>query len=395
MRNKFLTIFLMLVICIFTFANVNAETKVNSIMDINTFEEVYKLSEQGEKIEIPFINVFSASATYDEIVKHSGLSIGSSTIDVNEKLEGVQTIISNDMVTIKGEVEHAIIIANNVVIEGKVSGDTLIFSSNVKILEGAKISRDIVIVSNALEIEGQVDGNVIAVVSDNTKISGKIGKDFRGIVGSIDVTDSEIKGNIYAKTDSDTTALLGKYENATIVKLDKDKEASKSSKVLDIIIKGIITVIIYTIVTFFVTKKDGNIVSKATSKFKQHTIYGVIMALVYFLLIVLLPILLIMLGAVGLGIVAWPILIFYLALFLFSISTSSLVVGMVIYESIKSKVGKYKIVSIAGIFAVLFILSNIPVLSYYVLVAINLVSLAVIITMITRKKKQEEKVENK
>ena len=395
MKNKFIAIFLLLIMCVFTLVNVNADTKDKSIIDINNFEEIYKLSEQGEKIDLPFINIFSASATYDDIVKHSGISLGSSTIDVNEKLEGIQTIISNDMVTIKGEVEHAIIIANNVVIEGKVTGDTLILSPSVTILKDAKISRDVIIVTNVLEFEGQVEGNLIAIISDSANISGKINKDFRCIVGNIDVTNSDIQGNIYVKTDSDTTALLQKYENAKVLKLSSEKEASKSSKILDIVIKGIITVVVYTAITFFVTKKQVNVVSKANAKFKEHTIYGVVLALIYFILLVLLPIILVLLGIIGLGIIAWPALIIYLSLFLLSISTSTLVVGMLIYEAVKSRVEKFKLVSIAGIFTVLFILSNIPVISYYVLVTINLVSLAVIITMITRKEKKEEKVNKK
>ena len=392
MKNKFLAIFLMLVICVFTFVNVNADTKDNGVIDINTFDEVVKLSEQGEKIDLPFVNIFSKAATYDEVIKHSGISLGSSTIDVNQKLEGIQTIISNDMVTIKGEIEHAIIFANNVVIDGKVTGDTLILSPSVKILKDAKISRDIVIVSNDLEIDGNIDGNVIAVISNSAKISGTIAKDFRAIAGNVDVENSDIKGNVYVKTDSDTSKLVEKYKDAKIVKLSTEKEENKSSKVLDIVIKGIITVVVYTAITFFVTRKDVNIVSKAYAKFKEHTIYGVVGAFIYFILIIILPIILILLGMIDLGAIAWPILIAYISLFMLSLSVSSLVVGMVIYEAIKKKAPKYKLAVIAAIFVVIYALISIPAISYYAKVAINLVSLAVIITMITRKEKKEEKV---
>lgn len=395
MKNKFLTIVLMLVVCLFTLVNVSADTKQNSVLDINSFSEVFKLSEQGEKIDLPFINIFSASATYDDIVKHSGISLGSSTIDVNEKLEGVQTIISNDMVTIKGEIEHAIIFANNVVIEGKITGDTLIVSPSVKILKDALISRDVIIVSNDLELEGKVDGNVISVISNSAKISGTIAKDFRAIAANLDVENSDIKGNVYVKTDMDTTKLLEKYKDAKVEKLTTEKESDKSSKILNIVIKGIITVVVYTAITFFITKKDINIVSKAYAKFKDHTIYGIIGAFLYFMLLIILPIILILLGIVDLGIIAWPILILYLSIFLLSISISTLVVGMVIYEAIKTKVTKYKLVTIAAIFLVLYVITNIPFISYYAVVAINLVSLAIIITMITRKEKVAVKADKK
>ena len=113
------------------------------------------------------------------------------------------------------------------------------------------------------------------------------------------------------------------------------------------------------------------------------------------MLLIILPIILILLGIVDLGIIAWPILILYLSIFLLSLSISTLVVGMVIYEAIKTKVTKYKLVTIAAIFLVLYVITNLPFISYYAVVAINLVSLAIIITMITRKEKVAVKADKK
>ena len=398
MKKKLLSILAIFVIAIFAVVSVNAatdeENKENdfSLFNVNSFSEVYKLSEQNGKIDIPFINIFSKGATYDKIVKHPGISIGSSTIDVNEKLEGLQLIISNDMISIKGEVENVIIFGKNVVVEGSISGDSVIFSENVTVTEKGKIASDVVIISNELEISGTVEGNLIAVVSGKSKINGTINGEYRTITGSIDVENSNIKGNVYIKTNADTSKVLEKYKNATIVAIKNEDSKDTGKEILDIVIKGIITVVIYTLVCFLITKKDNNIVAKMTNKFKEHTVYGIIMACIYLFVSLILPVILILLAVAGLGIVAWPILIVYLAILLISLSMSTLIVGMIIYEALKDKIEKYKLPAMAGIFIVLFVLSNIPAISHYALTTINLVSLAAIITLLTkRKNKKEEK----
>ena len=296
------------------------------------------------------------------------------------------------MISIKGEVENVIIFGKNVVVEGSISGDSVIFSENVTVTEKGKIASDVVIISNELEISGTVEGNLIAVVSGKSKINGTINGEYRTITGSIDVENSNIKGNVYIKTNADTSKVLEKYKNATIVAIKNEESKDTGKEILDIVIKGIITVVIYTLVCFLITKKDNNIVAKMTNKFKEHTVYGIIMACIYLFVSLILPVILILLAVAGLGIVAWPILIVYLAILLISLSMSTLIVGMIIYEALKDKIEKYKLPAMAGIFIVLFVLSNIPAISHYALTTINLVSLAAIITLLTkRKNKKEEK----
>ena len=123
------------------------------------------------------MNIFTNAATYDKDVTHSGISIGETTIDVNEKLEGMQVLFSTDMITIKGEVENSLIYANNVIIEGKLTGDSIILAPTVQIKEAAVIENDVIIIANNLDIAGTVKGNVIATVTEKTTVTGIINEE--------------------------------------------------------------------------------------------------------------------------------------------------------------------------------------------------------------------------
>lgn len=390
MKKKILGLF-MLVCTIFTVTS--SIFASDGLFQVSTVADIYKLSENSE-IVLPFMNMFSKAATYDKDVTHSGITFASNTMDVEKTLKGIHLIISSDMLNIKGEVEHLISYAKNIVITGKVSKDSLIMGRNVQIMDTAEISEDVIIVADNLEISGNVKGNVIAVVSNEMNVKGSIEKDLRVITGNITLGENLVKGKLYVKTDMDVTELKSMYPNGTFEILTKETKQDTGKKVLNIVTKGIITVVIYTFVAYLMFKKDNNIIKRATEKFKTNTIYGVVMGLLAFMLVIILPILLIMLATVGLGVVAWPSLIVYLGVILFSISVSTFVVGAAIFSSIEDKVKFNKIFAIAGIYIILFAICNVPYIAYYASVAINLISLSIIITGLTKKNK-EKKIEEK
>ena len=389
MRKKFLSIIAVMFVVLVSLTHVFA---ADGMFQLGAYEEIYKLSEQAQ-IDLPFLNVFTNAATYDENITHSGISFGQSTIDVDEKLEGMHILFTNDMITIKGEVENAVVYGSNVVIEGKITGDTIILAPTVQILEKAVIEKDVIIVANNLDIKGMVKGNVIATVSDKANITGKIEKDLRMVAENLTVDGANIKGEIYLETNADTTALKEKYPDATIKSLQETSEPETDW--FGIFTKGIITVVIYGVISFFVTRKDNNIASKAYNKFAKHTSYGLLMSVVLLMLLLVLPILLIVLAIVGLGIIAWPILIAYIALILLVGTTATLIVGMTIFEALKNKVRKYKILAIALIYIVLYALTQIPFIATYANMAILLIALAIVVTMITKKLPEENKEEVK
>lgn len=384
MRNKFLSILVIMLVVLVTFTNVNA---ADGMFHMGAYSDIYKLSEEAD-IDLPFINVFTKAATYDKAVTHSGISIGDTTIDVNEKLEGMQVLVSTDMVNIKGEVENSFIYANNVVIEGRLTGDTIIFAPTVQILKGAVVEKDVIIVANNLDIQGTVKGNVIATVSETAKVSGVINKDLRIITQELALENEKIKGDIYIETNADMSSIKEKYPKATVKTLTENVE--DETDWMGIITKGIITVVVYSGVCFFIIKKENNIVTKAYNKFKGHTMFGLVASLILIMALLILPIVLILLAVFGLGIVAWPILIAYLALMLFVISTAMLIVGATTFEAIKVKVDKFKIPAIALIFAVLYTLTQISGIAAYVNMAMFLIALGIIVTTLVKKDKVED-----
>lgn len=391
MAKKFFSILMVMFVVLVSLTNVHA---ADGLFHMGMYEDIYKLSEQSD-IDLPFFNMFVNAATYDKDVKHSGISFGSTTIDVNEKLEGMHAIISSDMVTIKGEVENSFIYANNVVIEGKLTSDSIIFAPTVQIKENAVIENDVIIVANNLDIAGTVKGNVIATVTEKTTVTGKINEDLRLMTTDLKLENEQIKGNIYVETSADMTSLKEKYPEATVKSLVEQVE--QETDWMGIITKGIITVIVYTFVAWLVTRKPNNIVERACEKFKAKTTFGLIASVITLMLALILPILLIVFALTGLGLIAWPILIAYVALLLLVATTAMLIVGMAIYDGVKGKVAKFKIPVIALIYAVLYVLTQITFVAAYANMAIMLIALAIVLTMFTKKKETKEQVtvENK
>lgn len=379
MIKKFLSILMIMFVILVSVTNVHA---ADGLFHTGMYEDIYKLSEQSD-IDLPFLNMFMNAATYDKDVNHSGISFGSTTIDVNEKLEGMHAIISSDMVTIKGEVENAFIYANNVVIEGKIASDSIIIAPTVHIKPNAVIGKDIIIMANNLTIEGTVNGNVIATVTEKATVSGKINNDFRIVATDLIFENEQISGDVYVETAKDMTTLKEKYPNAVVKNVVL--EAEQQIDWMSVISNGIVTVIVYTLVAWLLTRKENNIVEKACAKFKANTTYGLIIAIIVTMFILAAPIFLILLGAIRLGFVAWPIFIAHISLLLFVGTTAMLISGAALYNTIKNKVGKFKIPAIALIYIVLYVLKQITVISAYVNIAMFLIALALVVTMITRK----------
>ena len=392
MNKKILIVMLALVVMVSALTNTYA---ADNFLNLGIFETAYKLSNEAN-IRLPFINIFAKGATYDEVVEHSGISIGESTIDVDEKLEGIHLILSQDMVTIKGEVEHGIIYGTNIVVEGKISGDTILMANSIKILEDAIVEKDVIMVGDVLEMNGTVKGNLIGAVSQ-VNLKGTIEGDMRLDTTSLSLDSGIVEGNIYIRVPEgvtkNITGVTEKYPNAVIDEQIQTTENNVDGEyIAKIVFDGVKVVIIYTIIGLIITKKENNIVRKAAARFTENSSFGMLTGVAMLMLALVIPILLIVLGCIGLGTIAWPVLIVYLALILLSISISSFVVGMTIYQALKSRIGKYKIPVLAGVFAVIYTLTKVPYISGYMLIAINVVSMAVIMSYIFKREENKNTV---
>ena len=383
MKKKIVAILFVFVLMLTTFSNAYGV----ELLNLGIYETAYRLSKDND-INLPFINVFDKSATYDKTVKHSGITFGETTIDVEDKLEGVHAILTGDMVTIKGEVEHGVILANNVVVEGKISDDTVIIAKKVQVMENAVVERDIVIVSTDLDVLGTVKGNLIAASLD-AKVSGTIEQDLRIVTGTLNLENSTIKGKLEAEVDFEDVKqeILTAYPEAVV---ELNVKEDNSVNVTKIVIKGIKTVLVYTFIAAVITKKNKSVATKMSARFMENSTFGILSSAAVLTLAPLLLIVLTFAGVVGLGIIAWPVLIIFTAVILLALVTSQLIVGLFIYEVIKKKASKYRIPTLAIIYTVLFALTQIPVVYSYAIVAISLVALGIVLTYIFKRNETSE-----
>ena len=383
MKKKIVAILFVFVLMLTTFSSAYGI----ELLNVGIYETAYRLSKDND-INLPFINVFDKSATYDKTVKHSGITFGETTIDVEDKLEGVHAILTDDMVTIKGEIEHGVILANNVVIEGKISDDTIIIAQTVKITEKAIVERDILVIATDLAVLGTVKGNLIAVSTD-AKVSGVIEQDLRIVTCTLNLENSTIKGKLEAEVDFEGVKkdILTAYPEAVVALNVKE---DNSVNVVKIVLKGIKTVLVYTFIAAVITKKNKSVATKMSARFMENSTFGILSSAAVLTLAPLLLIVLTFAGVVGLGIIAWPVLIIFTAVILLALVTSQLIVGLFIYEVIKKKASKYRIPALAIIYTVLFALTQIPVIYSYAIVAISLVALGIVLTYIFKRNDTSE-----
>ena len=383
MKKKIVAILFVFVLMLTTFSNAYGV----ELLNLGIYETAYRLSNDND-INLPFINVFDKSATYDKTVKHSGITFGETTIDVEDKLEGVHAILTDDMVTIKGEVEHGVILANNVVVEGKISDDTVIIAKKVQVMENAVVERDIVIVSTDLDVLGTVKGNLIAASLD-AKVSGTIEQDLRIVTGTLNLENSTIKGKLEAEVGFEDVKqeIISMYPEAVV---ELNVKEDNSVNVVKIVLKGIKTVLVYTFIAAVITKKNKSVATKMSARFMENSTFGILSSAAVLTLAPLLLIVLTFAGVVGLGIIAWPVLIIFTAVILLALVTSQLIVGLFIYEVIKKKASKYRIPTLAIIYTVLFALTQIPVVYSYAIVAISLVALGIVLTYIFKRNETSE-----
>ncbi len=386
MKKKIIAVLLMLVLMLTTYTNAYAF----DLFRLDIYETAYKLSKEND-IDLPFINFFEKSANYDVPVKHSGMTFAEDVIDVDDKLEGVHFIFAKDMLTVKGEIEHGLIYGKNVVIEGKISDDTVIIAETVKILENATIDRDILVIAGKVESTGTIKGNFIISATDAI-INGKVEKDLRVTSETLTIDESDIKGKVevLVREGFDTTKIKEKYPEANIEL--KSKEENKVN-ILEVIIKGIKAVLVYTFVAMLITKKEKGITTKVSARFIDNSTFGLIMAAVVLLLSPIIVGILIALGIFGLGIITWPLVIIFVAAMLLSFVLGQLVVGVFVYEILRKKINKYKLPILAGIFAVVFALTQVPGINTYVIAALSMISLGMLITYIFKKAKASEFIE--
>lgn len=387
MYKKIISVVL-IIMCMFSFSNVNAASQSNFI-DLQAYDKVYTMSEDSD-VSLPFIKIFTDKATYDKDITKSGLSIASKGIELNKNIKGVQVIGSNDTVQVAGTLEYAVIFAANVEITGTIEKDVLIFAQSVFITENAKIGGDVVIVANEIDLKGNVAGNFIASATSMT-MEGNVEKDFRVSSETLEFGEATVGNNIYIETNSELD-LSDRYENAVVNKIQASvlSEDEKKEQTLNTVYKSAIAIALFTLTYVIIKKISPNLFTNISNKVKDNSSYAIIVGVLSLVTIPIVLMLLIMLSIFGLSAMTMPLLVAYISIVIVTIALAKFITGAVIYELVKDKLKvdtKLKeVATLIGIYAGLYILCNIPRIASIMIMATILVSAGIVVTAITKKK---------
>lgn len=387
MTKKIISIFIIL-LCFFGITNVEAASQSNFI-DMQTYTNVYKLSEDSD-VKLPFVKFFNENATFDKKIEKSGLSIAAKSIEIAEEIDGLQAMMSNDTVTIKGSIEYGVIMASNVVISGTVEKDLFIFAESIFITETAKLEGDVIAIADTIELRGNLSGNFIGSAA-NFLMKGIVQGDFRVCSESIAFNENEIKGDIYIETNSELD-ISDKYPNAVVNKIQTNvvTEAEKNSQRIETILNVITAVILFVLLNMIIKKIKPELFTSLTNKVKEHSSYAVIMGVLGLVTIPIVTIIAFICSMVGLGVVTTPLFIVYIAILVVAIALAKFVTGSVIYELLKERMkidNKWKEAgALLSIFTLIYIVCYMPYISWFMTMATVLFSAGTIITGMTKKK---------
>jgi len=386
---KRILLILIALICVFSIVGVEAASESNFI-DLQSYTNVHKLSEDSD-VKLPFIKFFNDKALFDKKIDKSGFTMAANAVEIAEDINGFQTIIASDTVSIKGSMEYAVILASNVEITGTIEKDIFILADSVFITETASLQGDVIIMAGTVEMKGTVKGNFICN-STNLLMQGNVQNDFRVHSQNITFNEADIKGNIYIETESDLD-LSEKYENAVINKIKTNvvSEAERKNQITRIVVKVITAAILFTLLNIIVRKIKPEIFTNLGKKAISHSSYAIISGVLLLTTMPIVAMLALICSLFGLGVVTTPLFIVYIAIVVVIIALAKFIVGSVMYELINEKYkvnGKVKEIGVLiGIFAALYIISYMPYISGVSTMAIVLLSSGIVMTGITRKNK--------
>lgn len=399
MKKKILLLCLAVISVLSIFNFVNAE----ELMTVNIYSETveslagtYKASEHDD-VELPFINSISGmKVVMDKDVTHSGITMATEEIEILNSLKGLHILYNQDSITIKSKVDYPVIISQNVILEGEITGDAVIYAPNVVIKESAVVRGDLLISTDSLKIEGKVLGSVIASADKECVITGVVENELRISTASLNLEDGEVKGKILIKTTADMTNVLEKYPEANI---EKNESSDTGDNVKNIIITGVVTVVVFTVLAYVIVRKDANIFTTILNRVRGKSVNVVLSGIAVLLPSIILAFLFIMLSLLGLWIIGVPALLVYIAYIVVCVMLSILIIGTVIFEAVKyTVIKKYeenimlkKLGLLFGIFTVLYILTAIPFISKYVIMTLCIISTGLVTTALIWKKGKENK----
>lgn len=363
--------------------------QATGIFDTKVADGVYKFSENKTPY-LPFIRYATDRILMDKEIGGIGTSFSGKSLEVTAPLKGLQVLASNDTVRISSDMEYGVIYASqNVIIDGHISKPVIVFAGgSITIGENAVLEDDIICYTNEMIVNGTIKGSIVGA-TEKTVINGVVEKDVRVQTNAFTASKAEnIKGQIYVETYNKDINMQAQFPNATVKVLE-----TKARFNISMVTNGIVTCLLFTLLFMIVEKvSKKNILGSTFVKVKDHPFFTFGTGA---LLIVLCPIiatLLILLSAMGLYAVAIPAFIIYVAGIIVIGLLSTFIVGAVLAKYMKEHYFKEKsialnIVGTFFVFASLYVLARIPVISGYVTMALVIFAIGFVMTAIFKKEK--------
>lgn len=224
-----------------------------SIIDTQTYSDIYKVSEDASEFKLPFIRFADGRIEVDKEISQDGIFISQSGIEVTKPIDGIQVLYSGDTVRLNADTEYTAIFSNgNVIISGIVQKTTMIYcTGEITIDEGANVKGNLIVYTPTLNINSDVDGNIIGYVATlnlNKVVDGQV----RIKAEEVNVSeDGKVNGEFYISTTNKELSV----EGANIEVIENSTKANFKNYVVKLLNTTIIDIAIYLLILIFV-KKD-------------------------------------------------------------------------------------------------------------------------------------------
>lgn len=397
LRKNIICLFVLVFsLSIMFFNNVSAESidqSYQNIFDVETKDGVYKLSEEKD-IKLPFIRYATDRIIVDKDLSKAGTMFSTKSIEVDNKVKGLQLLYANDSVRVNASMENAIIISgNNVVIDSNIERTAIIIArESITITDKAAISEDIILAAKSVEVNGNIKGSLLGY-TDNLSVNGIINGDLRVNADNISIKGNDnILGSININTVNDNlNSIKNQYSNAivNVYDLDVTNNIFSARNITNAVATCLIFSLIYIIIQKVSNSKLNTVILNKTS---NHSLFVILSGTIYLIIIPVIIIALLFAILFGFGVIAVPLLIAFLAFTLIVCLLSTLIVGAFMFEYVKSNYIKDSTVwtdFIGSFFTilVLHILSKVPAISGYVIIALVIIAIGISLTCIFKKQK--------
>jgi len=310
---------------------------------------------------------------------NSSVALAGDNVEVNGQINGI--LFGAGMnVNLSGEIDYAAVAGDNVSVTGKILKDAAI-AGNIIEVENAIFERDAAMIATDLEITGTFNRNLSATSEKteikNTTINGNLKLYSNNIVIGDNV---KILGTLtYPETAKTTIS-----DSAVIGKIVKEKVVLEETTILDTITQSVISILSLILIFVIMSVIMKGLFDKIDNKYSKFNFEKGIESFTKGILILIgVPIVALLLMFISIGI---PLAFILIALYVIAIYLSKIFIAYLIGSKIADKWLKDTSVLVKGLigFAVIFIISFIPVINSIFAVLILFLGLGILFDTIKK-----------